>query len=114
MTKTKKLADNYDSDIVATVAAIVETAERFRSAYLWTPPKYASGRRYMERQNTYREVEWIEGGRAYTARYDVSCSCNNVYASGTYTRDGEVTNLTAIRNSLKRMRAALVDKKEIA
>lgn len=114
MRKTEKLTDSYDSDIVATVAGIVETAERFRSAYLWTPPKYASGRRCMERQNTYREVEWIEGGRAYTARYDVSCSCNNVYASGTYTRDGEVTNLTAIRNSLKRMRAALANKKEIA
>lgn len=114
MTKTERLTDNYDNNTVATVAAIVETAERFRNSYLWTPPKYASGRRYMERQNTYREVEWIEGGRAYTARYDVSCSCNNVYASGTYTRDGEVTTLTAIRNSLKRMQAALADKKEIA
>lgn len=114
MTKTERLADNYDSNVVATVVAIVETAERFRSAYLWTPPKYASSRRYMERQNTYREVKRIEGGRTYTAEYDVSCSCNNVYASGTYTRDGEVTNLTAIRNSLRRMQAALADKKEIA
>lgn len=114
MRKQTKLADNYDSNIVATVAAIVETAERFRSAYLWDAPKYASSRRYMERQNTYREVEWTEGGRVYTAKYDVSCSCRNVYASGTYTRDGDVTNLTAIRNSLKRMRAALADKKEIA
>ena len=48
MRKTEKLADNYDSDIVATVAAIVETAERFRNSYFWTPPKYASGRGYME------------------------------------------------------------------
>ena len=109
MTKTERLVDNYDSNVVATVAGIVETAERFRSAYLWTPPKYASSRRYMERENTYRE-----GGRTYTARYDVSCSCNNVYASGTYTRDGEITNLTAIRNSLKRMQAALADNKKTA
>ena len=114
MTKTERLADNYDSDIVSTVAGIVETAERFRSAYLWASPKYASSRRYMERQNTYREVEWIEGGRTYTARYDVSCSCRNVYASGTYTRDGEITNLTAIRNSLKRLQAALADNKKTA
>ena len=112
MTKTESLVDNYDSNVVATVAGIVETAERFRSAYLWTPPKYASSRRYMERENTYREVAWTEGGRTYTARYDVSCSCNNVYASGTYTRDGEITNLTAIRNSLKRMQAALADNKK--
>lgn len=114
MTKTESLVDNYDSNVVATVAGIVETAERFRSAYLWTLPKYASSRRYMERENTYREVAWTEGGRTYTARYDVSCSCNNVYASGTYTRDGEITNLTAIRNSLKRMQAALADNKKTA
>ena len=114
MRKTEKLADNYDSNIIATVAGIVETAERFRSAYLWASPKYASSRRYMERQNTYREVEWIEDGRTYTARYDVSCSCRNVYASGTYTRDGEITNLTAIRNILKRMQAALADNKKTA
>ena len=44
MRKQTKLADNYDSSIVATVAAIVETAERFRNAYFWTPPKYASSR----------------------------------------------------------------------
>lgn len=114
MRKQTKLADNYDSSIVATVAAIVETAERFRNAYFWTPPKYASSRGYMERENTYREVEWAESGRTYTAKYDVSCSCRNVYAYGTYTRDGEPTTLTAIRNSLKRMQAALADKKEIA
>ena len=114
MRKQIKLADNYDSSIVATVAAIVETAERFRNAYFWTPPKYASGRGYMEHENTYREVAWTEGGRTYTAEYDVSCSCNNVYASGTYTRDGEITNLTAIRNSLGRMRAALADNKKTA
>ena len=114
MRKTEKLADNYDSDIVATVAAIVETAERFRNSYFWTPPKYASGRGYMEHENTYREVEWVEGGRTYTARYYVSCSCRNVYASGAYTRDGEITTLTAIRNSLKRMQAALADNKKTA
>lgn len=114
MRKTEKLADNYDNSTIVTVAAIVETAERFRNAYFWTPPKHASSRGYMERENTYREVEWVEGGRTYTAKYDVSCSCRNVYAYGTYTRDGEVTNLTAIRNSLRRMQAALADKKEIA
>ena len=114
MRKQAKLADNYDNSTIATVAAIVETAERFRSAYLWAAPKYASSRRYMERQNTYGEVKWTEGGRTYTARYDVSCSCRNVYASGTYTRDGEITNLTAIRNSLRRMQAALADNKKTA
>ena len=114
MTKTERLADSYDSDIVATVAAIVETAERFRNSYFWTPPKYASSRGYMERENTYREVEWGEGGHAYTAKYNVSCSCRNVYAHGTYTRDGEITNLTAIRNSLKRMQVALADNKKTA
>ena len=54
MRKTEKLADDCSSDIVATVAAIVETAERFRNSYFWTPPKYAAGRGYMEHENIYQ------------------------------------------------------------
>lgn len=47
--------------------------------------------------------EWSENGDTYTARFVYEESCNNVYAYGVYTRNGEKTTLKAIKNSLKRM-----------
>lgn len=84
---------------------LIETAEYFRSSYFWTPPGNAGSRRSYERAHTIPEFSWEEGGHTYTARFDVVCSCKNVYASGTYTKDGNKTTLTAIRNSLKRLEA---------
>ena len=88
---------------IIAIRGLIETAERFRNAYFWTPPCSASSRRWYEEKNTVPLITWEEGGHAYTAEYIVSCSCRNVYARGEYTRDGEKTTLTAIRNSLKRM-----------
>lgn len=114
MRKTEKLADNWTEETVEYVSGIVSAAHRFQSAYLQTPPEHASNRRSLEKYYTYPEIEWIEGGRTYTASYEVKCSCRHIYASGEYSRDGYITNLTAIRNSLKRMRAALADNKKTA
>ena len=85
------------------IAQIIETADKFRSSYFWTPPSGASARRYIEQINSHKTVRWTEGGHEYTAAYSVRVSCWNVYASGTYTKDGRKTTLTAIKNSYKRM-----------
>lgn len=82
---------------------IIATAEKFKNAYFWAPPSGASARRSYERYHSRPEITWTEGGHTYTAAYTVSCSCKNVYAYGTYTKDGQKTTLTAIRNSLKRL-----------
>lgn len=92
-------------NIRALVGAIIDEAEYMKSAYFWTPPGNASGRRSYERKHSHDKVEWSENGHSYTAEYTVSCSCHNVYATGTYTRDGKKTTLTAIRNSYNRMRS---------
>lgn len=91
----------------ANIRAIIETAEHFRSAYFFRPPCSASSRRAYERQHSIPEITWAEGGHVYTASYTVQCSCSNVYASGTYTRDGKKTTLTAIRNSYNRLTASV-------
>ena len=91
--------------IVNQIENLIATAEKFRNSYFWNPPSSAGGRRSYEKYHSIPEFCWQEGGHEYTASYTVSCSCRNIYASGSYTKDGKKTTLTAIKNSLKRLSA---------
>lgn len=85
--------------------AIIAEADDMRGAYFFTPPQSAPARRSYERKHTHARISWTDGGRTYTAEYTTRATCHNVYAVGTYTRDGQRTTLTAIRNSLRRIEA---------
>ena len=85
------------------IRALIAVADHYRYSYYMTPSSLAAGRRWEEKRGTVPEFTWTEGGHKFTACYKVSCSCTHVYASGYYTRDGKKTNLTAIKNSLKRL-----------
>ena len=99
------------NETIQAVRAIIAEADRMRNAYFFTPAGNASGRRSYEKYHSHPAVTWTESGHEYTAEYTVSCSCRNVYASGTYTRDGKKTTLTAIKNSLQRMESETLTKK---
>ena len=86
------------------IEAIIAEAEAMRGAYFFNPPTNASSRRAYEKKHSHPLVIWEEGGHTFTAQYTVTCSCKNVYASGEYTKDGRKTTLTAIKNSLNRMK----------
>ena len=86
------------------IEAIVNEADAMRNAYFFSPPGAAGARRAYEKKHSHPRIEWSEGGHTYTAEYTVSCSCRNVYTYSEYTRDGKKTTLTAIRNSLSRMK----------
>ena len=90
--------------MIAQIENLIETAEKMRNAYFWHPSSSASSRRWYEKKNSVPMIEWSEGGHDYTAEFVVSCSCKNIYTYGNYTRDGKKTTLTAIKNSLKRMK----------
>ena len=100
-TNTKNL-----KEVIAAVHGIVSESERMRGSYFFRPPANAYGRRRYEQEHSHAPVTWEESGHVYTAEYNVYCSCNNVYARGTYTRDGRTTTITAVKNSLKRMESA--------
>lgn len=91
-------------NIITSLEAIIEEAENMKGAYFYKPPYSASARRSYEVKHSHDKICWNENGHEYTAEYVVSCSCNNVYAYGVYTKDGNKTTLTAIRNSYKRMK----------
>lgn len=94
-------------NIIKALEAIVAEAEAMKGAYFFTPPTCAGARRSYERKHSHELVEWEEGGHSWSAEYTVSCSCKNVYAYPSYTKDGKKTTLVAVRNSLKRMKASI-------
>ena len=88
------------------IKSIIDVAEKMRNAYFFKSPDTAGFRRSYERKYSRPEITWNDGKDIYTAAYSVSCSCRNVYAYGTYTKNGKKTTLTAIKNSLKRLESA--------
>ena len=93
-------------EIIEGIREIIEEAEKMKASYFFHPDQTAGGRRSYEKRHSHEEITWKDGKDTFTARFTVSCSCRNVYAYGTYTRNGKKTTLTAIRNSLKRLEEA--------
>ncbi len=91
------------TELIQNLKEIIDTADRMRGSYWFTPPSSAGGRRSYERQYNKPEICWEEGGHTYTASFSVSCSCRNVYASGNYTKDGGKCNLLTVKNSYRRL-----------
>ena len=91
------------NNIAMKVKDIIDIAYRMKNAYFFQPPKQASARRSYEKYYSRDLVEWTDGKDVYTAKFTVSCSCQNVYAKGEYTKNGNPTTLTAIRNSYNRI-----------
>lgn len=91
------------AETIAQLHALIRSADHYRNAIYMTPPAVAGGRRYEERRGTVPYFEWTEGGHKFAACYKVVCSACHIYARGSYTRDGEKTNLLAVKNSLKRL-----------
>ena len=94
---------NTNKEITAKIEAIINEAENMKNCYFWNSPATASARRSYEEKHTHEEISWIDGKDTYTAKFVVTCSCKNIYAQGHYTKNGNKTTLTAIKNSLKRL-----------
>ena len=93
------------SETIALLKHLVVIADHYRGSFYMIPSSLSAVRRWEEKQGTVPEFTWTEGGHIFTACYKVTCSCTHVYASGYYTRDGKKTNITAIKNSLRRLEA---------
>ena len=94
---------NTNKEITAKIEAIINEAENMKNCYFWNSPATASARRSYEEKHTHEEISWTDGKDTYTAEFVVICSCKNIYAQGRYTKNGNKTTLTAIKNSLKRL-----------
>lgn len=94
-----------NKEIIRALESIIATAEEFKNAYFFKSPGNASERRSYEKYHSIPFFAFEYNGVEYTCEYRISCSCRNVYAQGLYTRNGNKTTLTAIKNVLKKMKA---------
>lgn len=95
--------DSSKVELIQALNKIVSEAAYMRNAYFFIPSGNAANRRSYEKWHSVPVIEWTEGNNTYTAEFVVRCSCKNVYASGNYTKNGNKTTLTTIKNSLKRL-----------
>ena len=78
------------------IVQIIDRHEKFKSAYFWTPPASARGRRQLEQDNTV-DLQFAFDGKTYEIEQEIRCSCRNVYYSLRVTVDGERKNIRALK-----------------
>lgn len=92
--------------ILSICSAIIATAEKFKNVYFFSSPKNAAGRRSYEKFYSIPKTTFEYNGDTYTVEYSLTCSCNNVYAKGYYTRNGEKITLRTIKKIAAAITAA--------
>ena len=85
------------------IRALIRVAEFYRNAFYMPMPLTFNDCIKTEIHGNVPFFSWIDGNTKFTACYIVKCKENHIFAKGYYTRDGKKTNLTAIKNSLKRL-----------
>ena len=103
MLKSKSYNVPCPPEIYEQISRIIENADYCRKTYFWHPSPTASQRREAEERWSISLVCWCENGDIYTAEFNYHESCNHVYSKGHYTKNGEKTNLRAIKNSFLRL-----------
>ena len=85
------------------IRALISVAEHYRNAFYMPVPLTVNECIQEEIRGAVPYFSWFDGDTKFTAFYIVKCKYNHILAKGFYTRDGKKTNLTAIKNSLKRL-----------
>ena len=92
---------------VAKVERFVKSAEYVKNAWWWGGSYGDADWRESRGESLSDYAEWEEGGHKYTADLTVTLTKKYTRVERDYRRDGERTNLKAIKYSLKRMQAVL-------
>ena len=98
------MSSENKQELIKAIETVIDTATYMRNAYFFDPPKNAAARRWYEEKHSAEFVKWEENGNVYTAEFITECSCKHVYAYGYYTKNKKKTTLTAIKNSLNRLK----------
>ena len=94
---------------VAKVERFVESAEYVKNAWFWEGNNGDADRREARGENLSDYAEWEEGGHKWTADLTVTLMRRYTRVDRDYRKDGEKTNLKAIKYSLARMQATLAE-----
>ena len=101
MSKTREYKRIRGSKMEQTLKSVIAQHDRFKSAYFWSPPCNANGRRHMERQNTREPISFVFRGSTYSIEQSVDCSCANVYYRFRVFVDGVKRDIRAIKKLVR-------------
>lgn len=79
---------------------IIDQHENMKNSYFYHSPKNASSRRSYEKNNTLHFIGEF-AGHELDLLCKTSCSCKNVYYTGTFIVDGKKTTIRKIKNLIK-------------
>ena len=101
--KTFNVTTGISEEAKAELVRIINTHDRYKKAYFFTPCSHANGRRSNEErfieQNP--DVQFITSKGVLEVRMQYSESCKNVYYTVSITLDRVSKNITAVKNLLK-------------
>ena len=75
------------------VQTYIKLSEKFRNSYFWKPPTNASSRRNYEQSNSFAFED-----ENLLLKFNVSCSCKNIYVSKTVMIQGKSSNIKGLKN----------------
>ncbi|MBE5817928.1 MAG: hypothetical protein E7312_02625 [Clostridiales bacterium] len=90
-------------ELIEKLNNLVDIADYMKNSYFFSPPRNPEARKSYEERYSTELIKWEESGNSYSARYTTECRGRCVYAWGRYRKNGEKTNLKAIKYSLKRL-----------
>ena len=93
---------NKKSELIKGVDAcgeVIWRANKFKYCYFWSGDNgNAQKRASYERYWSYSKTHWSDGENEWAVSYSVTQSRHNTYATGYYHKNGNLTNLTAIKH----------------
>ena len=91
-------------EIIDKLHELLYNVDKFKNCYFWTGDNGNARQResYCKLWNI-PTFSFIESNNLYTVNFIVEQSRHNTYVKTLYTRNGKKTNLTAIKNVLKRL-----------
>lgn len=89
------------------ISEFVQLSEKMTKSYFWNPPYSASRRRSYENQNSFTEATISFAGDEFRFSATCTCSCKNIYFKKEIFKNGKKTNLTSLKNVLKKANALL-------
>lgn len=105
--RNRRLGKNQRAELEQSIRSIeylIDMSDTLKYSYFWSNFGNASSRAYLERKY-YASADWTEGEHVYECEISTSFSRQNCYVHRSYKKDGQYTNLTAVKASLKRLLA---------
>lgn len=107
-TYAQKIRQNTREKIAAKIKCCIDNHENFRNSYFWHAPASAGERRRYEKDNSWSE-SFTYDGVEYEYIASVSCTCSNVYYTGSFYMNGKKVTVREFKKILREIEDAMAD-----